>query len=159
MDTYYCGNCSATRPRDEFVRRPLHHAPQGKRFLQCWDVKGCEARASARAVLYKFRVDGYAAKTPAGMVLLALLREARAPLDCVFTERLIRLMLPDVDDRIIASDVAYARTTGLVVECVGTWRLAEGERVDALLASMPEDGPHAKAVRAALLVAPTPSNG
>ena len=156
MKDHYCPNCSATRPRDEFVRRTPPRTPNGKALLLCRDVDGCEARATARATLYGFRREGCAAKTPAGMALLAVLREARSPLSDTLAEKCVRLMLPDAVEGTGASDIAYARGTGLVVAHELTWRLATGERVEAMLASMPVDGPNARAARAALLVARRP---
>lgn len=138
------------------MMRARPYDPNGRKFWQCYDATGCETRASAYGVLCGFRYDGCAAKTPPGMALLAVLRETKTATPSVFVEMCVRRMLPDVADGTMASEFAYARTNGLIVDDSGTWRLGEGPRVDTLMASMPADGPHARAARAAILVTKGP---
>ncbi len=154
--TTFCGNCMAVRPRGEFVRRPLPYAPNGRRFLMCWDVRGCEERASARGALYSFKRDG-ASVTPPGVALLAVLREAGRPVPSEYARRCVQTMLPDAAESDIARDVVHARASGLIVESCDVWQLGVGERVGGMLATMPPDGVHAKAARAAVLVVDGPT--
>jgi len=152
MATGFCVNCSATGHADNFTKKAIPHSTNGARGSMCVDPDRCDARARARGVLYGFRVDGYAAKTPPGCAILAILRAANAPVDSTVVEACVRIMLRDAPDGEIMRDVSHARGSGLIVERAGTWVLGEGERVAALLATMPVNGPHALAAHAALCV-------
>lgn len=152
MATGYCAKCSAEGPSSNFTKKAIQHHPRGARAMQCVDENRCEARSRARAVLYGFRADGYAAKTPPGCAILAILRAASGPVDSTVVEACVRIMLRDATDGEIMRDVYHARGSGLIVERAGTWILGEGERVAAVLATMPFNGPHALAAHAALCV-------
>lgn len=139
------------------------------RYVGAWDA--CD-RSDAHALCVEMRRRGLpvpawpgihempealADATPPGMVLLAVLRTAGGPWNREDVRRAVMLTYPDPttlrDDW--KRDIGHAVASGLVIEdgVRGTWALGAGPRVEALLATMPEDGELARHVRVAWEVA------
>ena len=133
------------------------------RYTGAWDA--CD-RGAAHALCVEMRRRGMlvpawpgihqmtgdlAEVTPPGVMLLAVLRVAgeRAPIDAV--RRAVCLTYPEGmrDRRKMESDIIHARASGLMTEdhARQTWTLATGPRVDAIVGTMPADGPHMTCAR------------
>lgn len=89
-----------------------------------------------------------AAATPTGVMLLAVIRVAGEYAGFDEVRRAVLLTYP-LDEsgarrKELESDIIHARASGLIVEDLvrKTWTLAAGPRVDALVGTMTDDGPH-----------------
>ena len=97
--------------------------------------------------------EDLAAVTPPGVMLLAVLRAAvRAaggPVERSAVRMAVAITYPDSAPlaKEWGRDLRHAIASGLVQEKGETLTLGSGPRVDALLATMPEDGPHATHAR------------
>lgn len=91
--------------------------------------------------------------TPPGVMLLAVLRVAGRPVERRDVRIAVAITYPDSAPLAASwgSDLRHATASGLVTESGET--LALGPRAGAILATMPEDGPHAQHARAAWEVA------
>lgn len=91
--------------------------------------------------------------TPPGVMLLAVLRVAGRPVERREVRIAVAITYPDSAPLAAAwgRDLRHATASGLVTESGET--LALGPRAGAILATMPDDGPHAQHARAAWEVA------
>ena len=99
--------------------------------------------------------ENLAAVTPPGVMLLAVLRAAGGPVERSAVRIAVAITYPDSAPlaKEWGRDLRHAIASGLVIEKGETLALGSGPRVDALLATMPEDGPHATHARNAWKVA------
>lgn len=89
-----------------------------------------------------------AAVTPPGVMLLAVLREAGQYGDIRSVRRAVGITYPGtMDPQAWGRDLRHALASGLVVEHGERWAL--GPRASEILATMPDDGPHAAHARVA----------
>lgn len=97
--------------------------------------------------------EDLAAVTPPGVMLLAVLRvagrAAGGPVERSAVRMAVALTYPDSAPLAAewGRDLRHAIASGLVLEKGETLTLGSGPRVAALLATMPEDGPHATHAR------------